>query len=147
MKLYLYAVLLAAAAASGSTGAADVGVSVSIGEPGFYGRLELGDYPPPQVLYRQPVLIERGAARRAPIYLHVPPGHVKNWRKHCRAYNACDERVFFVRNNWYNREYVPRYQNRHGNRPPEQHNDARDDRRGNDQNGHPSGGHDRGRNH
>src|SRR2546425_10235251 len=25
-----------------------------------------------------------------PIYLHVPPGHAKHWRKHCHEYNACD---------------------------------------------------------
>lgn len=31
--------------------AADVGVSISIGQPGFYGRLDIGDYPQPQLIY------------------------------------------------------------------------------------------------
>ena len=31
-----------------------------------------------------------------PIYLHVPPGHAKNWRKHCHKYNACGQPVYFV---------------------------------------------------
>jgi hypothetical protein len=65
---------------------------------------------------------------RQPIYLHVPPGHAKNWRKHCREYNACGERVYFVQNDWYEREYVPRYQKQHRDRQ----DDRRDDRRGDD---------------
>ena len=31
---------------------ADVGVSINIGQPGFYGRLDIGDYGQPQLLYR-----------------------------------------------------------------------------------------------
>lgn len=89
--------------------AADLGVSVSIGQPGFYGHLDVGGYPPPQLIYRQPVVIERVPVERPPIYLNVPPGHAKHWRQHCGAYNACGERVYFVQNSWYNREYVPRY--------------------------------------
>jgi hypothetical protein len=34
-------------------------------------------------------------------YQQVPPGHARNWRKHCREYNACGERVYFVQNDWY----------------------------------------------
>jgi hypothetical protein len=70
----------------------------------------------------------RAAMNRQPIYLHVPPGHAKNWRKHCREYNACGERVYFVQNDWYEREYVPRYQKQHRDRQ----DDRRDDRRGDD---------------
>ncbi len=107
--------------------AADVGVSVKIGEPGFYGRLDIGDYPQPQVIYRRPMIIERNSMNRQPVYLRVPPGHAKKWRKHCREYNACGEQVYFVRDSWYNREYVPRYQRSHGD-----HRDGRDDHRGGD---------------
>lgn len=95
--------------------ASDVGVSLSIGQPGFYGQLDLGGYPQPRVLYRQPIIIERILMDRPPIYMRVPPGHARHWGKHCREYNACGERVFFVQDNWYNREYVPRYQERYGN--------------------------------
>jgi hypothetical protein len=49
-----------------------------------------------------------------PIYLHVPPGHAKNWSKHCRKYNACDRPVYFVQDSWYNQVYVPRYRESHG---------------------------------
>jgi hypothetical protein len=96
--------------------ASDVGMPFSIGQPGFYGQLDLGGYPQPRVLYRQPIIIERILMDRPPIYMNVPPGHAKHWGKHCREYNACSERVFFVQDNWYNREYVPRYKKRYGNR-------------------------------
>ncbi|HET6719682.1 MAG TPA: hypothetical protein VFH22_08550 [Rhodocyclaceae bacterium] len=113
MKRLIFAAALSSAVAVPVL-AADVGVSISIGQPGFYGQIDIGDFPAPPLLYRQPVVIERVPAGRPPIYLNVPPGHAKNWRKHCGAYNACGERVFFVQNSWYEREYVPQYQKRKG---------------------------------
>lgn len=109
MKIFMIATALAATFAIAPAIAADVGVSISIGQPGFYGRLDIGDYPTPQVIYRQPRIIERVTIERPPVYLRVPPGHRKNWKKHCREYNACGERVYFVQNNWYQQQYVPRY--------------------------------------
>jgi hypothetical protein len=91
--------------------ATDIGVSLNIGQPGFYGRLDIGNYPQPPVLYRQPMVIERRVPMdRPPIYLRVPPGHAKKWSKHCHEYNACGERVLFVQDSWYRRDYMPRYQ-------------------------------------
>ena len=110
--------------------AADVGVSFSVGQPGFYGRIDVGDYPPPRVIYRRPMMLEQGAVDRAPIYLRVPPGHAKNWRKHCDRYGACGEQVYFVQDNWYKREYAPRYRERHDARREPM--DGRRDDRGND---------------
>ncbi len=130
MKRFLIAAALAAATVTTPALAADVGISVSIGQPGFYGRLDIGDYPPPRVIYRQPMLIERVPMNRPPIYLRVPPGHAKHWSKHCREYNACGERVYFVQDNWYQREYVPRYQEQHRDR----RDDNRDDNRGGNRN-------------
>jgi len=106
MKTLSLAVLLAVA--SIPTQAADVGVSVSIGQPGFYGQLDIGGYPPPQVIYRQP----RVGYDSPPMYLRVPPGHARNWDKHCGAYNACNRQVYFVKDSWYNKQYAPRYQER-----------------------------------
>ena len=95
--------------------AADVGVSVRVGQPGFYGRIDVGNYPAPQLLYAEPIVIQPvpvGIVRQ-PIYLRVPPGHAKNWRKHCHRYNACGQPVYFVQDNWYNDVYVPRYRGSH----------------------------------
>ena len=141
MKRFLIAAAIAAATVTTPALAADVGVSVSIGQPGFYGRLDIGGYPQPQVIYRQPIAIQRVPAHRPPIYLRVPPGHAKHWSKHCRKYNACGERVYFVQDNWYNREYVPRYQKQHRDRRGDRRDERGNDNRGNHGNGH---GNDRG---
>jgi len=136
MKRFLIAAVLAAATVTTPALAADVGVSISIGDPGFYGRLDIGDYPPPQVIYRQPRVIQRVAMDRPPIYLRVPPGHAKHWSKNCRKYNACGERVYFVKDSWYNREYAPRYREQQRDRRDERRDDNRgkqkNDRQGND---------------
>ena len=95
--------------------AADVGVSVSVGQPGFYGRIDIGNFPQPRVIYARPIVIQPVpvAVAPQPIYLHVPPGHAKNWRKHCHKYNACNQPAYFVREEWYNNVYVPDYQAKH----------------------------------
>jgi hypothetical protein len=125
MKLFLIAATIAAVPLPAL--AADVGVSISIGEPGFYGRIDIGDFPQPVVIYPQPVVIERVPIDRPPIYLRVPPGHARHWHKHCHEYNACGERVFFVQDKWYSREFVPHYQKQH----PEHRDEHRGEHRGN----------------
>lgn len=134
MKRFLIAVAVAAATVTTPALAADVGVSVSIGQPGFYGRLDIGGYPQPQVIYLQPRVIERVPMDRPPVYLRVPPGHAKHWSKHCHEYNACGERVYFVQDGWYNREYVPRYQEQHRDRRDDGRDEHKDDHRGDQRN-------------
>jgi hypothetical protein len=112
--------------------AADVGVSVSIGQPGFYGQIDIGDYPQPRLLYREPRIVEHEYNHRPPIYMRVPPGHARHWDKHCSEYNACGQRVYFVQDEWYNHEYVPRYQERHH----EHHDDDGDQDRGGSRSDH-----------
>jgi hypothetical protein len=107
--------------------AADIGVSVQVGEPGFYGRIDIGTFPKPQVVYPRPVVIQSVPVGviRPPIYLRVPPGHAKHWRKHCGEYNACGQAVYFVQDRWYNDVYVPRYRESHGRGHGEGHGDDR----------------------
>jgi hypothetical protein len=109
---------VAFATLASSTLAADVGVTVSIGQPGFYGRIVLGNMPQPQVIYPAPVIIQPAPVGlvRQPIYLRVPPGHEKHWDKHCRKYNACGQPVYFVQENWYQNEYSVGNRGEHGNR-------------------------------
>lgn len=148
MKHFLIALTVAAATITTPAFAADVDLSLSIGQPGFYGQLDIGDYPQPQVLYRRPIMIERGQMDRPPIYLRVPPGHARNWRKHCHKYNACGERVLFVQDNWYRREYVPRYQEQHRDHQNDRRDeggDHRRDDRGSHKKGHSGNDHDHGR--
>jgi hypothetical protein len=89
--------------------AADVGVSVSVNQPGFYGRIDINQPPPPAaVVYAQPVIVAQPAVQvvQQPIYLRVPPGHEKHWSRHCREYNACGVPVYFVRDTYYQQHYV-----------------------------------------
>lgn len=95
--------------------ATDVGVSVQIGQPGFYGRIDIGNAPPPVVL-SQPVWVQRQPVRVQPVYLRVPPGHQKHWSKHCARYNACATPVYFVREDWYQERYAAPAEQREGER-------------------------------
>jgi uncharacterized protein YcfJ len=109
--------IVVAMSASAEALATDVGVSVSIGQPGYYGRIDIGSIPqPPQLVYAQPIVVQPARIRvvQEPIYLRVPPGQAKHWSKHCRRYNACGQPVYFVQDTWYNNVYVPNYRRRHG---------------------------------
>jgi hypothetical protein len=78
LKRFLISGLLLAA--SGTALAADVGVSISVGQPGFYGRIDIGDYPYPQprLIYSNPIIVHRHpGVYYEPLYLRVPPGHAK----------------------------------------------------------------------
>jgi hypothetical protein len=111
MKLISRLALAAAcgAALSPAAFAADVGVSVSVNQPGFYGRIDINQPPPPAaVIYPQPVIIAQPAVQvvQQPVYLRVPPGHEKHWSKHCHKYNACGVPVYFIRDTYYQQHYV-----------------------------------------
>lgn len=105
--------------------------------PGVYGQVQLGNNPPPPVLYAQPVLIEPPtyAVVPPPVYLHVPPDHALHWHEHCREYNACNRPVYFVRS----AEYEPGYE-RHDREHGHDHGHDRD--RADDHDDHGHGHHD-----
>jgi hypothetical protein len=144
-SLYIAALSLCATAAS----AADVGVTITLGQPGFYGQIDIGAVPQPQVVYPQPVVIQRSPeyVSAQPIYLHVPPGHEKHWSKHCAEYHACGRPVYFVRDDWYNNEYVSHYRRDrdHGDDHGHGHGRGHDKDHGHDDHGHDEGHHDRDR--
>ena len=60
-------------------------------------------------------------------YLRVPPGHEKHWSKHCAQYHACGRPVYFVREDWYQKEYVPRQYHRDHESHDNGHDDDRQD--------------------
>lgn len=124
MKRFLFTSMIILFAVSAQ--AADVGVSVSVGQPGFYGRIDIGNYPQPEIIYARPVVVRSAPAGVVyqPVYLHVPPGHEKKWSKHCSKYNACGQPVYFVKDKWYNNVYVPQHQARaeqHGKEKGKKH--------------------------
>ena len=98
----------------------NVGVSIGIQQPGVYGRIDIGNFPPPRIVYPQPVVIVQPpiAVYQQPVYLYVPPGHQKNWAKHCARYNACGQPVYFVQEDWVRERYEERHdrgEQGHGN--------------------------------
>ncbi|WP_197507063.1 hypothetical protein [Mitsuaria sp. 7] len=103
--------LTAGALAAPPAFAGDVGVSISVGQPGFYGRIDVGNVRP-DVVYAQPMVIERVYAPAPPLYLRVPPGHYRSWARHCGYYGACGRQVYFVQEGWYSRAYAPAYYGR-----------------------------------
>ncbi len=96
MKRILLALAITLFAVSAAQ--ADVGLSISIGQPGFYGRVDLGPYPQPAVVYVPPPVVLRPAyvVVTRPVYVHVPPGHVKH------GYRRYDGRpAYVVHDRWY----------------------------------------------
>lgn len=114
MKLFLLASILFLVTSPLYATDVDVGVSIGVDQPGFYGQINIGDFPSPILIYRDPLMISpiRRGVVYEPIYLYVPPGHARHWSKHCRSYNACGRPVYFVQERWYNRVYAPRH-NKH----------------------------------
>jgi hypothetical protein len=118
--------------------AAEVGVSISISQPGVYGRVDIGQFPQPAVVVSRPVIIRQAPVAVAvePVYLWVPPGHRKHWGRHCGEYRACNVPVYFVRDDWYRHHVAEPHRRDHDDhdRGYEQ-----EERRGDDHHGH---GHD-----
>jgi hypothetical protein len=107
MKIRAYAaVSLLVCAASAEAQYANVIISGEI-KPGLYGRVEIGNAPPPVLVYPGPVVIVKESRVSQPVYLHVPPGHAKKWSKHCHKYNACNRPVYFVKSREYYDDYQP----------------------------------------
>jgi hypothetical protein len=156
MRAFFAAAALAGAAWHAPASAAEVGVSVQISQPGVYGRVDIGRVPqPPQVVLPQPVIIAppppprvvvaHPLPRPEPVYMWVPPGHRKDWRRHCAKYNACGVPVYFVRHDWYDRHVHPRDRGR-GGKGDRRDDDDRGRRDGRDGRGPDHGrGHGRGR--
>jgi hypothetical protein len=89
-------------------------LSLSVGQPGFYGRINIGGYPPPDVVYAQPVVVEQGVPMdQPPVYMRVPPEQSGNWGRYCHHYHACGQRVMFVQDGWYHNQYSPNYYHHH----------------------------------
>jgi hypothetical protein len=92
-------------------------VSISVHQPGVYGRVTLGG-PVPQAAWvaPQPVVVAPApvVVERAPIYLYVPTAHSSNWARHCYRYNACSQPVIFVRDSWVRERHAAYYRDRDG---------------------------------
>ena len=143
MNKMVFGLVLAAAAAPAL--AADVGVSIGINQPGVYGRIDIGRVAAsPVLVFQQPMVIVQNpvAVYRQPIYMHVPPGHARDWRRYCGRYQACGQPVYFVQDRWYRDAYEPVYRGRpdkRHHRDDHGHRQGRGDHERGDERGHGRG--------
>lgn len=94
---------------------AQIGVSINVGAPEFFGQINIGNESRPPVIYANPVIVQAPAYgyNAAPMYLRVPEDHHRHWNRYCAQYNACGRQVYFVTDNWYRNDYAPRYAREH----------------------------------
>ncbi len=102
LRLAAFAPLVWAAAMC-CAGAAEVEASIGFSAPGVFGRVDIGRYPHPELINPAPVIAMRmhDSDRREALYLWVPPEHQAHWKEHCREYHACNQPVYFVHHDWY----------------------------------------------
>lgn len=124
--------------------ASDVNFGVSVGgevSPGVYGQVNIGNTRP-ALVYAQPMVIVQPPRPMRPVYMHVPPGHAKNWGKHCHRYDACNRPVYFVKSAEYGGSGGGRGDHRSDHR-----DDHRGDRHGDRGDDHPGNGKGHGNKH
>jgi len=92
-------------------------------EPGIYGRVAIGGYAEPPMVYTpQPVMaVDNGygqvveevvdpayATDQPPVYLWVPEYQRLHWAQYCREYGAVGVPVYFVDDGWYHANVMRR---------------------------------------
>ncbi|HEX4880261.1 MAG TPA: hypothetical protein VFV39_10485 [Limnobacter sp.] len=86
-------------------------ISVGVGgevAPGVYGNVNITNSRYPALVYHEPLIVSRSYYVEEPLYLHVPPKHLKKWGKYCGRYGACSRPVYFVKSRDYY-DFSPRY--------------------------------------
>jgi len=127
-RLFTLIAALAATAAPSAYAGTNVGVSIDINQPGVYGRINIGNLPPPAVVYAQPLVMAPApiAVYQQPIYLYVPPAHQANWGRYCNAYSACGQPVYFVQETWVKERYYREHGDHEGKSRDERHGQKQD---------------------
>jgi hypothetical protein len=125
MRLSHFAACGLLAATAAAHAGTNVGVSIGINEPGVYGRIDIGHVPQPALIVAQPVLVapRRVVVHQQPVYMYVPPGHQRNWSKHCHAYGACAQPVYFVRESWVREQHRGKGHGKHRGKGHGRHDD------------------------
>lgn len=103
------ALLMGLALAPGQANAVNVSIGVG-GEvlPGVYGSVNIDNGRYPALVYAEPLIVSRPSRILSPVYLHVPPGHLRKWGRYCGEYGACSRPVYFVKSRDYY-DFSPRY--------------------------------------
>jgi len=137
----VFAVAACCVVLSSAATAADVGVSIQFSQPGMFGRVDIGQFPQPQVIVAQPLIVAPPPAAMPPpeaVYLWVPLEHRKHWERYCGQYHACGHPVYFVNHVWYKEHVMARHDER-GEREHGRSEDERGRHRGHDEEEHGRG--------
>lgn len=81
----------------------------AIGELNYYGKIDLMEPSKPPVIYSSPRIVDKPLTGPDAVYLRVPKEHRKDWNWYCGKYDACTQKVFFVKEDWYTEVYSPKY--------------------------------------
>lgn len=88
-----------------------INISIGVGGevlPGVYGSVNIDNGRYPALIYAEPLIVHRHSRIYEPVYLHVPPGHLRKWGRYCGEYGACSRPVYFVKSRDYH-DFSPRY--------------------------------------
>ena len=132
-KHWLAGICIGLTAVASATAATNVSVSIDgLVSPGVYGRINIGNAPPPVLVYPQPVVIYQTVrpVQASPIYMHVPPGQSRDWARYCRQYNACGQPVYFVRSAEYEPGYRYKHEDKEEYKRKDKHKDKHDNGKG-----------------
>ena len=107
-------------------------INILLGQPNYYGGLEMQGYTNPLLYNTRPILIQPNSTNNGqPVYLRVPSNQRQNWSRYCGQYNACNRQVNFVQDGWYNSVYAPRYRDLNNNQNRENRGDENGQGNGN----------------
>lgn len=110
-RIFSASCALFAGLALAPTQAQAVNISIGVGGevlPGVYGSVNIDNGRYPALVYAEPLIVTRPSRILSPVYLHVPPGHLKKWGRYCDRYGACARPVYFVKSRDYY-DFSPRY--------------------------------------
>ncbi|MEJ6000272.1 hypothetical protein [Paucibacter soli] len=93
--------------------APELGLSLTLAQPGVYGRIEIGAQQMPRVYYPQTVVVQPAQLGYRPVYIYAPEWQVRHWPRHCHHYGACDRPVYFVRDDWVRENYRQEHRHEH----------------------------------
>ena len=107
MKSILALAVAAASLASAAPAGAQISADIGINQPGIYGRIRIGEVPPPALYRSEPIVVVRPrvVVEQPPVYLYVPVVQQQNWGQYCGRYGACGQPVYFVRDEWVRERY------------------------------------------
>ena len=135
-KIYVQIFLIGLLFIFSNTSYSQVFFNATVGSefsPGVFGQLNVGNAPPPPVIYTQPMVGGPSVYGAPPMYVYAPIEEIQNWGYFCGKYSACGMPVYFIHYDerhpyWARYHEAYRVPFRGGERMEERREPMRDDR-------------------